>query len=158
MGWTLLRSLHNKLLYLQGVRVFKKLIFIPVLIIMGCNSDSSKEIQEFNEWQDSNITSYSFNYTTTGFVPSIGGTWRIQVHNDEVIHTQLVIGDIQGEWVLSPAPTIDELIVKVVNCQESADCDVSLLELDEVYKYPSKVTLSSGSEGSGFVVSEFEVQ
>ena len=138
--------------------MLKKLILIPALIIMGCNSDSSKDIQEFNEWEGNNITSYSFNYTTTGFVPSIGGTWRIQVHNDEVIYTQLVIGDIQGEWVLNPAPTMDKLIVRVVNCQESTNCDVSLLELDENYQFPAKFTSSTGSESGGFIVSEFVVQ
>ncbi|WP_419555034.1 DUF6174 domain-containing protein, partial [Pseudoalteromonas luteoviolacea] len=38
----------------------------------------------FEMWNNSSKTSYTFVYEETGFTP-LSGQWEIQVHNDEVI-------------------------------------------------------------------------
>jgi hypothetical protein len=138
--------------------MFKKLILISALLITGCDSEDSTQPEEVSDWKNNNISSYSFNYVTGGFAPSIG-VWRIQVHDDEVIHTQFVeAGNFEGELTIESAPTIDDLILRVENCEESKSCEVTTLNLDETYHFPSQVYFSYGLEGDGFSVSEFEVQ
>lgn len=138
--------------------MLKKIMFIHVLILIGCDSDKAEEPTELSKWQDNNISSYSFNYVTNGFSPSVG-KWRIQVQNDEVIHTQLVEkGNVDGELLLVDAPTINDLFIEIEECDGAIHCEVTQLTLDETYDFPLKATFSYTSESDGFIVSEFEVQ
>jgi len=131
---------------------------MSVLLFSACDSDESTETSDFIDWKNSNIASYSFNYVTTGFGFS-DDVWRIQVLNAEVIDTQLVeAGNVVSELSIEDAPTIDDLIVSVEDCEDSTVCEVSLLQLDETYGFPSRASFSFGEEGSGFIVSEFEAQ
>ncbi|TYK64319.1 DUF6174 domain-containing protein [Colwellia echini] len=121
-------------------------------------TETANKTTEFSEWQSSNISAYSFNYVTNGFSPSIG-TWRIQVKDDEVLHTQFIeAGNFEGDLSIDDAPTIDDLILKIHGCEESSSCELSTLEFDQTYHFPTKVTFSYLSESDGVIVSEFEVQ
>lgn len=110
-------------------------------------------------WDAMHIDSYTFEYKETGFSPISDLVWEVQVADGAVIYVNYVgEGTPQVELSIETAPTIDELFITVTACEVNANCEVTSIEYDEDYYYPSKYSSSYGEEGSGFEVSGFVVQ
>ena len=54
------------------------------------------------------------------------------------------------------APTIDSLFADIQSCFDAAACEVIRFELDSEYPFPAEVFMSTGQEGDGFLLSNFE--
>jgi hypothetical protein len=117
-------------------------------------------IYESNQlkWNDSEITSYTFNYEYKGIF-EITGKWEIQVHNGEVIYVNYVgDGSPVESFIIESTPTISTLFEDILACNNGDGCSVTEAEFDDDSFFPTYIYKSTTKDGSSFTITEFVVQ
>jgi hypothetical protein len=113
----------------------------------------------YTAWIDSNIDSYVFTYTKTGFSIDSGDEWEIQVENGDVISvTNVYTNGLSEGFAIETAPTIDDVYRDILgSCfMIEPSCYVNVVGFDDVYYVPIAFAYTEYSEGYGFDISDFK--
>lgn len=137
--------------------MLKHFLLCSAIALAACGSSSDDDDNNSGEPTVVNrfdVDTYTYYYSATGFTPD--GEWRIRVENGSVVAVESLDSDEPDvTMTVETAPTVLDLLARINACADSEQCEITTLEYDQTYYYPTDYYGSEGEEGSGFEVSLF---